>query len=185
LIRKLATVDMPVDAVKDLFQNVESWPTWMPFVTASTVMTKSERAMRVDLHLVQAGHEHRQTIEIVLEGDRVLQRQIEGPFKRYDGEWRFASTPDGSGTTLSLALDFEIGLIGAFIPKRVIQSTFDEFFAKMVDNVRARARAAPVAQREAQAMGQEAARETLLEVFRTPGGLEVWIGGQRHFIKAG
>ena len=64
------------------------------------------------------------------------------------------------------------------LPKRVLRGFLDRLYEDCLSGAKAQALAITGA---AEAAGEE--RETLLQVFETDTGLEIWIEGQRFFVE--
>jgi hypothetical protein len=66
---------------------------------------------------------------------------------------------------------------------RMIQQTVDRLFNEMMANVERRVGALSTHGRDG-VSGTELEVETVLEVFQTSSGLEVWINGKKHYLTA-
>ena len=131
------------------------------------------------------GREFEQTMEFRFHGDRLVQKQIAGRFKKWEAEWHLMPSDEG-GTVMSMSLDIDFGFLGLFVSARTVSDAVDDWFTQLA--AAAEKRLAPRLPRRAPAAldGPPAADdgEVLLQVFQTVDGLEIWIGKQRYFIPA-
>lgn len=174
MIRKFARVACPERDLLDLFADGENWKSWMPGLGRSTLVSRSQNEMVVDIVQEHLGRNHELRIESRFVGSTVRQQQIRGFFKRWQAVWSFSPSPGGSGTTVSCELDIDLGMMGLLAPARVVQGSVDRFFDDTVAGAERALRA-----RERQPSGAGDRGETLLEVFETRTGLEVWVAGRK------
>jgi len=179
MIKCVGRIDVPLDLVKAMFADVGSWPQWMPGVLSVDLLQESGNTKRFELKQRQGGRELTQEMEVRLDSGGMKLHQVKGRFKKWEAHWRFLLPPDKDGTTLSATLELELGgILGAFVPPRMIRGGVDRMFENMMK----------AAQRRARRLSAERGRETgvegeiLLEVFQTTGGLEVWIGGRKYLL---
>ncbi len=76
----------------------------------------------------------------------------------------------------------EMGLLSLFTPRRLVRRVLGELAAEILTSGQQRVQSL-LAIRGEQAVSLAAA-QTLLEVYQTATGLEVWLGGQRYVIPA-
>jgi hypothetical protein len=174
----------PPDVVQELFGQIETWPQWMPGVCRVRVLERQADYARAELRTVLMGHELEQTVEFRRCGCRFLQRQIAGRVKKWDAEWNLLPTPDGKGTSLSVALDIELGILGLFVPQRTVRNGVNEWFGQLARRVEERVRCVLAERQPASpTAGCDDRGETLLQVYQCPDGLEVRVGGQRYYLR--
>jgi ribosome-associated toxin RatA of RatAB toxin-antitoxin module len=127
-------------------------------------------------------HQFGQTFHIKqrcrIEADGLSQSQISGKFKSWESRWRFVTPPEGKSTTVSCEMQLDPGLVAWILPRRVLRGFLDQLFEDCLSAAEAQAR---VVSDTAKAPGAEL--ETLLQVFETDTGLEIWIEGQRFFVE--
>lgn len=170
-MRRIAHVGAPPELVRELFHDVGSWPGWMPGLTACRVLEKGDGRVRAEVSQSVLGRIWRQTVDIGLASDGARVKALDG-LLRWTVRWGFRAPPDGVGTTLSLEVEADPGLMGRATRgtfHRVNDRRFDETVAVIV--LRARRTAAPAA---------PAAGRRLLVVYETTGGYEVWYGGRTY-----
>lgn len=174
MIRKFARVNAPAGALLDIFADSDRWPSWMPGVERSDVVQRSAEVLIVDIVQHQMGQRLKLRIESRFVGSTVRQHQVKGIFKRWQAVWSFNPSPSGIGTTVSCELDIDLGMMAMIAPARLVQKNVDRFFDDTIAGAEREFR-----NREAESTESESGGETLLEVFETQTGLEVWIAGRR------
>jgi ribosome-associated toxin RatA of RatAB toxin-antitoxin module len=191
MIKKMTSLRAPVDQVQKVLQDIESWPHWMPYVTRARVLESSADSARVEMTTVMLGKTLDQTVEFRQQPGRVTQKQIAGLLKRWDSEWRFWSDKENNATVLSAAFDIDLGYLGLFVPERTVANAINDWFSqlsvKAEERIRKLALQRPTASPPSPSPDNSApapSDETLLQVFQTTDGLEVWIQRQRFFIPA-
>ena len=173
-MRKFARLSQPPEPVRELFWDVLNWPHWFPGIRSSRVLDEVGDLRTVELVQDVFGKEWFQRLEFETTPNGFRQRLLKGKLKRWDAEWRFLPTPDGSGTTFSLSLEIDLGILGRLTPSRVVQQAMDRLFRDVVVSARDRLReleTEPTESEEASA---------LLAVFSTPAGLELMVSGRRY-----
>lgn len=187
MIKKMTSLAVPVEAVQEVFKEFEAWPQWMPAIRHIRILEKTETMVQVELRSVMMGMEFEQTMEFRPVGRRILQKQLEGRFKKWDADWRFFPSPDGSGTTLSMTLDVDFGFLGMFVSQRAIANEVNDWFSQLATRAEQRTKQR-LLQRSSEALAVStpapAQGETVLQVYQTAEGLEVWIGQLRFVIPA-
>jgi ribosome-associated toxin RatA of RatAB toxin-antitoxin module len=187
MIKKMTSLAVPVAPVQEVFNEIEAWPQWMPAIRRVRVLQKTESLAQVEVRSVMLGMEFDQTVEFRLQPGRVNQKQIAGRFKKWEADWRFLPSPDGNGTTLSVTLDIDFGILGMFVPQQKVANAVNEWFTQLAQKTEERTRKRLLQRPPApSAAGPSAGApaEIVLQVYQTTEGLEVWIGQQRFFIPA-
>jgi len=172
VIRRIARIDAELPLVLDLFRDVGAWSTWMPGMTLSRLLTREDDRVTAEVSQTGFGRAWPNTIEVRFVGDTVRVRAFEGWFK-WRATWSFLLPPGGGGTTISLDLEVEPGLLGAAGRRpffRMSEKRFDETMAVIAHH--ARRRQAPEA--------RPAAGRRLLVVYETSRGFEVWYCGRKY-----
>ncbi len=182
MIKKVARIDSPLDLVRTLFADVAKWPVWMPGVQSVRILNESEKSLVAEMKQTHMGRELSQTLEFRFHTAGMKQTQITGWFKSWEADWKFMEPPDKSGTTISLALELDMGMLGLFASSRMIQKSVDQMFAEMTGNVERRARtlsAKPVEAIAPNRLGEV----PLLELYQTDAGLELWFEGRKYYLQ--
>ncbi len=177
-MRRFGSIDAPVESVRQVFVDFVRWPEWMPGVQEVTILEADEHQSVIDV----VHHQFGQTFHIKqrcrIEPDGLRQSQISGKFKSWESRWRFVTPPEGEGTTVSCEMQLDPGLVAWVLPKRVLRGFLDRLYEDCLAGAAAQALAITGT---AEAAGAE--RETLLQVFETDAGLEIWIEGRRFFVE--
>ncbi|MCP4661760.1 MAG: hypothetical protein GY856_40680 [bacterium] len=180
MIKKLIRIDAPLRLVKDMFCDTDAWPQWMPGVNSCRTLREGDDCRVIEVHLSMQGKSFLQTREVRFAGNRVKQRQVAGWFRSWESEFSFHQPPDGKGTTISLRIDFDLGVRGLIIPRWVIQRMSVRLLDETTARAKARARELMAKPRpEAAAEG-----ESLLQIYETPDGLELWFAGRTYTLTA-
>ncbi len=183
MIRKFGTVDVPVEAVRRMFTDIESWPQWMPAVRAIRVLERSTTRALVEIDRVQRRRTQTTTFELLFQSNGYRERQVAGMAKKWESDWRYQHGPQNIGTLVSCRLELDMGLIGLLAPSRMIQRWIDRTFERTLQGI----------QDQAQLTASEAAvgegahpesRVLRLQVFATPTELEIWIGDRKYVAHA-
>lgn len=171
-MRRIAHVDAPLAFVRDLLHDVATWPRWMPGMAAVRVLERGGDRLRAEVGQSVLGQTWRQTVEVRLASGSVRVRALDG-LLRWSAQWGFRAPPDGDGTTFSLELATDPGLLGRATRgtfHRVNDHRFDETVAAVARQAAARAPA-------------PAAGRRLLVVYETPDGFEVEYAGRTYVAR--
>jgi ribosome-associated toxin RatA of RatAB toxin-antitoxin module len=177
-MRRFASIDAPAEVVRQVFVDFVRWPEWMPGVQEVTVLEADEHQAVIDVRHHQFGQNFNIKQRCRIEADGLRQSQISGKFKSWESRWRFVTPPEGKGTTVSCEMQLDPGLVAWILPSRVLRGFLDGLFEDCLSGAAAQALAITGT---AETAGAE--RETLLQVFETDSGLEIWIEGQRFFVE--
>ncbi len=182
MIRKFGTVDAPVEVVRALFADIESWPQWMPTVREVRVLERSETRVLAEIDRIQRRRVQTTTFEFLFSSNGQIERQIAGMAKKWESNWRFQTGPRNTGTLVSCRLDLDMGLMGLLAPSRMIQRWIDETFEKTLRGAREQARLPDAA--TAVVGAEPAAPVPRVQIFATPTELEIWIGDRKYVAQA-
>jgi len=171
-MRRFASIDAPQDVVQQVFVDFVRWPEWMPSVQEVTILEAGHDQAVLDV----VHHQFGQTFHIKqrcrIDSDGLRQSQISGKFKSWESTWRFVTPPEGEGTTVSCEMQLDPGLVAWILPRRVLRGFLDRLFEDCLAGAERQARILT------EAAEAEAAEDTLLQVFETDAGLEIWVEGQ-------
>ncbi len=180
MIKKLFRVDAPVPLVKDMFCDSDAWPRWMPGVESCRTLKEGKDFRVIEVHQSLHGRSFVQKREMRFAGNRMKQRQLTGWFRSWKSDWNFHQPPDGKGTTVSLSVDYDLGVRGLITPRWLVQRMSVRVLDETIARAKVRARELAAKPRpEAAAEG-----ESLLQIYETPDGLEVWFAGRTYTLKA-
>lgn len=140
-VESVIHIAAPPDAVYAVAKDVEKFPEFLPDVDSVKIIERD--GPRVVSEWVGVVREFNRTIRWTEQDDwddaarRCLFRATKGDWDRYQGEWTFA--PEGDGTRVRLALDFEINvpLIGPLI-RRVLAKLVKNNCDRMLAAIRGR-----------------------------------------------
>jgi len=177
-MRRISRSNAPPDVVLEVLKDYERWPEWMPGVKQVEILDRDGLETIVEVYLRQYGRNLRQKQRCRVEPDGLRHTQLEGQFKTWEAQWRVVAPPEGDGSTVSLWMDVDPGLVGRLLPGGVWRGILDRLFEDCLAGVEAQALALtkqPVAASEKS--------DVLLQVFETDDGLEVWVEGRRFFVE--
>jgi ribosome-associated toxin RatA of RatAB toxin-antitoxin module len=144
-IKQSALVAQPPARLFALINDIESYPTFIPWCTHVRVLSRSEREIVATIGVRQGPLHSEFTTRNELEQDRrILMRLVSGPFKMLEGEWLLTPIPQagdgGSGCRAQLTMKF------AFknpLTAVLFEQKFAETASSLMDAFVARARAVP------------------------------------------
>ena len=181
-MRKLGHIGASPELVRGMFCHLSRWTAWMPGVQSVSLLEEEEGHAVALIRQRWMGRAMNQKWEFRFGSASLDQVQLEGFFKKWETHWRFLESPNGEGTTLIAEADFDLGLFGRLMPRRVLQDTFDRMFEEVMDKARARAHA--ILSEETLSAPAAAQELPLLEIHESDRGLEVRMGGRRYRIEA-
>ena len=183
MIRKYVRVDAHPETMRDLFREVEQWPSWMPSIESVEVLERSDDRAVVMVRQRLAGRVSSQKLDLQFEAQGHTETQLSGRLRRWKAVWRFVEPPTGRGAVVSTHVDIALGAARFFVPKSVVQRMIDNLHAMIVSRAEARAR-----RREARRMptvwGVLPGQKLSIKVYETPTELEVWLGDRRFVLPA-
>ena len=107
IIQRTAVVQYPSSNMYDLVNDIESYPTFLPWCEDSNVISRTDDELRASLTLSRSGLTKSFTTCNRLQKDKMIEmRLVDGPFHHLEGFWRFESV-DGGGSRVSLDMEFE------------------------------------------------------------------------------
>lgn len=178
MTRRMAHVDAPLALVRDIFHDVESWPRWMPDFTSCKVLESAPHGLRAKIRQTVFGQTWQQTVDFRLSAGGVRVRARDG-LLRWTAEWEFREPPESGGTTLSLDLESESSLLG-LASRRLFERINHRRFEATVAAITRRTRQLAAA---GAGPGEPAEGRSLLVVYETADGFEVWYAGRRYVTR--
>lgn len=122
----------------DLVADVPSYPQFLPWCGGARVLSREGETMVATLDIAYSGvHKSFTTRNVMVPGERLEMRLLEGPFKRLHGDWRFQALDEG-GSKISLDLDFEFS---NWLLAAAVNPVFTRIANTLVDSFVERARA--------------------------------------------
>ena len=137
-VDRQALVPFSAQQMFDLVDDVASYPAFLPWCKAATVLARSPSEVVAMLQIHKGALHARFTTRNTLDPPRSIRLAlVEGPFKSLDGGWKFEPIADkGSRVSLSLRFAFANPL-NAWI----LEPVFEHTCATLVDAFVKRARA--------------------------------------------
>ncbi len=176
MIRKFGQVETEKAQVRRIFEDVSQWPSWMPGVRSVRVLRHGQDAASIALSQRLDGHTIEAELDCRFGTDTIRIHQRRGDLRKWDAVWQLREPPEGTGTTLGLALEIEVGgIMGWLASQQRLDRLAERVFRDTLAGIDTHARTLAEEQPEVET---EAAGELLLRVYQTPEGLEMWIGGR-------
>ena len=118
LIRKEIDVSFTPAQMYDLVNDVEKYAEFLPWCSASEVLSRTDDEVRATLYLSGGGIEKSFTTCDRLQQNKMIEVVlVSGPFKQLEGFWTFEPTEKGCKVVLSLEFEMAGGLLSfAFGP---------------------------------------------------------------------
>jgi ribosome-associated toxin RatA of RatAB toxin-antitoxin module len=129
-IKRSALLPYTAKEMFELVDAIEHYPTFLPWCTASQIISRKDNEVEATLELSWSGmHKSFTTKNTLIPYERIDINLIQGPFKHLEGIWTF--TPMGDhGCKVNLELDFE--LVGHFLDV-IFQPIFSHIANSLVD----------------------------------------------------
>ena len=126
-IARSAIVECSADAFYALAEDIESYPTFLPWCAAAEVRERSPGRTVATLTLSAKGIRQAFTTENRNQPGRSIDMQLlEGPFKRFSAQWRF--TPlQAAAVKVEFTLEYEFS-------SRVVAALLDPVFSRIADS---------------------------------------------------
>jgi ribosome-associated toxin RatA of RatAB toxin-antitoxin module len=127
-VRRSVLVSHPVEAMFDLIEQAEHYPRFMPWCVGATILERSDDwvAAKVDFSYAQVAFSL-STRNAKRRPDWLRVRAVDGPFRRFEGDWRLTRLGD-MGCRVNFDVDYELS--GALLD-RLARPTV-EFVARTV-----------------------------------------------------
>jgi coenzyme Q-binding protein COQ10 len=118
--------------VQDLFDivaDVESYPEFLPFVSAARIESAKDDIIIAQLVIKYKIFRSCYTSRIkLIRPQEIIVELVEGPFKHLKNYWKFIEEPEGS--RIEFMIDFE--LKSSFL-EELVSSEFDKYAKKLMD----------------------------------------------------
>ena len=129
-IARSAIVEHSAAEMYALVEDIEAYPGFLPWCTAAAVHERRPGATKATLAIGLRGL--RQSLTTLNEnraGEAIDMRLVEGPFRRFDAQWRFVPlSPQACRIEFSLQYEFASRALG-----RLLAPLFDGIADSMVD----------------------------------------------------
>jgi len=111
-----------------LVNDIESYPTFLPWCTAAKILSQQEESLTATLSLALGKIKQSFTTENTMQdGSRIDIRLIEGPFKHLSGYWRFIQE-DEQSCHIHLHMNYEF-------KSKIIKHTIGKAFYIVIDTL--------------------------------------------------
>ncbi len=137
-IHKSALVPYSPAEMFALVDDIDLYPTFLPWCSAARVLARSDDQVRATISLSKSGVDKSFTTCNRNQKNKMIEIRLEeGPFRHLQGYWRFDEL-GGDGCKVSLDLEFEfssrvLGLVVGPVFNQVASSLVDSFQKRAVD----------------------------------------------------
>ncbi len=127
-VKKSALVMHSAEQMFDLVNDVESYPQFLPWCSATTLLSRDDKELCGELEVSRVGIRQRfSTCNILHPYERIDIRLRDGPFQELSGCWRFNALRDDA-CKVELELDFEFS-------GKLINTAFGAVFRQIADTL--------------------------------------------------
>jgi ribosome-associated toxin RatA of RatAB toxin-antitoxin module len=96
------------DQMFDLVNDVEAYPSFLPWCRDSKIISKNDKVICATLDIAKGGIHHEFSTRNTLQhGESIRIELIDGPFRHLEGFWQFSPSGDNEGCRVQLDMDFE------------------------------------------------------------------------------
>ena len=129
-IARSAIVEHAAAEMYGLVEDIESYPGFLPWCVASEVHHRLPKETKATLTVTAAGLRHSfTTLNANQPGESIDMRLVEGPFRRFSGQWRFVPLGEHAcRIEFTLQYEFSSRTLG-----RLLAPLFDRIADTMVD----------------------------------------------------
>ncbi len=136
-IHRSALLPFPARALYDMVNDVASYPAFLPWCSASEVLSSSETEMTASMTVAKAGVSQRfLTRNHLKPGERIEMNLAEGPFRQLHGVWEFRALGESA---CKITLDLRFDYAGPLV-KMTLGPLFNHAANTLVDAFCVRAR---------------------------------------------
>jgi len=127
-ISKTTLVPYTSDEMYVLVNDIESYPSFLPWCTEAKILSQQEESLTATLSMALGKIKQSFTTENTMQdGSRIDIQLIEGPFKHLSGYWRFIQE-DEQSCHIHLHMHFEF-------KNKIIKHTLGKAFYKVMDTL--------------------------------------------------
>jgi ribosome-associated toxin RatA of RatAB toxin-antitoxin module len=142
-IKNSALVAQPPRRLFDLINDIENYPSFIPWCSRATVLSRSEREIVATIGVRRGPLQSEFTTRNELEPDtRILMHLVDGPFKMLEGEWLLTPIALNEGTGCRVQLTMKFAFKNA-LTAVLFEQKFAETASALMDAFVARARTLP------------------------------------------
>jgi ribosome-associated toxin RatA of RatAB toxin-antitoxin module len=139
-VKRSALVPYTAEQMFALVEDIESYPQFLPWVTAAQLLERTPQAVVGRLEMHRAGMREVVTTRNELSPPREITLTLvagPGPFKTLEGRWTFEPIGEDRGTRVGLAIRFEFT---SAMLNLLLSRSFEKSCNELVDAFVARAR---------------------------------------------
>jgi ribosome-associated toxin RatA of RatAB toxin-antitoxin module len=126
-IARSAIVDCGAEAFYALVENIESYPTFLPWCAAAQVRERTPGRTVATLALAVKGLRQSFTTENANTPGRAIDmRLVEGPFRHFSAQWRFTPLQENAAK-VEFSLEYEFS-------SRLVSAALGPLFGRMADS---------------------------------------------------
>ncbi|MFW6094138.1 MAG: type II toxin-antitoxin system RatA family toxin [Pseudomonadota bacterium] len=130
-VHRTALLPYPVAPVFDIVADVRSYPEFLPGCRRAVVHDEGSHELLAELELdLQGVRTGFTTRNVLVPYERIELHLVSGPFKSFEGEWRFKRLGEDDGCKVEL--DLEFALSGA---RAWLGGAFSGVFARAADRL--------------------------------------------------
>jgi ribosome-associated toxin RatA of RatAB toxin-antitoxin module len=138
-VKRSALVPYAAEQIFALVEDIESYPQFLPWVSAAKVLERGAGAVVGQLEMHRAGRRELVTTRNTLTPPREIALAfVAGPFKTLEGRWTFTPIGTDRGTRIDLSIRFEFANP---MLNLLLSRSFEKSCNELVDAFVARARA--------------------------------------------
>jgi ribosome-associated toxin RatA of RatAB toxin-antitoxin module len=137
-IARSAIVDCSAEAFYALVEDIEAYPSFLPWCAAAQVLERAPERTVATLTLAAKGLRHSFTTENQNQPGRAIDmRLVQGPFKKFGAHWRFVPlSPEATKVEFTLEYEFSSRLVAALLDpvfSRIADSTVAAFVRRVAE----------------------------------------------------
>lgn len=132
-IARSALVRHSAEDMFSLVDDIESYPLFLPWCSASAVLARSEREVVAQVGIAFRGvRKSFTTRNRLLPGEKIEMELVDGPFSELSGTWAFTPLAQSQGAcriSLDLRFDFSNAMVG-----KIVEPVFTRIADSLVDS---------------------------------------------------
>jgi ribosome-associated toxin RatA of RatAB toxin-antitoxin module len=142
-IKNSALVAQPPRRLFDLINDIENYPSFIPWCSRAKVLSRAEREIVATIGVQRGPLQSEFTTRNELEPDtRILMHLVDGPFQMLEGEWLLTPIALNEGTGCRVQLTMKFAFKNA-LTAVLFEQKFAETASALMDAFVARARTLP------------------------------------------
>ncbi len=127
-INKQATVEYSANQMYSLVNDIESYPDFLPWCTATNVLENNDNALTASVSIAVGKIKQTFTTANTMEpNSSISMNLVKGPFKELSGHWQFKENNNG-GCSVMLDMNFEF-------KNKLVKHTLGTAFQKIIDSL--------------------------------------------------